>query len=92
MLNPVQPTVWLNPERLVDWIRDSDLIALLLEKYNHVEVIKRCPEIIKFMANQEALTAEHIDIILESISGKHDSIVRVVYKLIVEIAETLPQT
>ena len=43
------------------------------------------------MANQEALTSEHIDLIVDSISGKHDSIVRVVYKLIVEIAETLPQ-
>ena len=89
-INPVQPTRWLNESRLSSWISENNLVTLLLGEYSHAEVLKRCPDIIKFMASENALTREQLDLILESSSGKHDSIIRVVYQLIVDIIDSLP--
>jgi hypothetical protein len=87
--NPIRPTKWLNDERLTNWMTQNNLVTLLLGEYNHVEVIKRCPDIVKFLAKNNALTAQHIDLILESSVGKHDSIIRGIYKLIVDMAASL---
>jgi hypothetical protein len=47
---PLRPTKWLDNQLLADWLLSTNLIELLLKTYTHIEVIKRCPEIIKFLA------------------------------------------
>jgi hypothetical protein len=69
-------TKWLNQDHLVRWILDQNLVKILIIDYSHVEVIKRCSDILKFLAKRNSLYDEHIDLILLSIAGKHDSIVR----------------
>jgi hypothetical protein len=82
----LKPTKWLNRARLVDWLREKNLCEMLLKEHCHVEVIKRLPEIMKFLAESNELETSLLDLVWESAREAHDSEVRAIYALIIDIS------
>jgi hypothetical protein len=62
---------------------------MLLKTYTHIEVIKRCPEIIKFLAENNKLDIGVLDLVWEAAQGTHDSVIRAVYNLITDVSPML---
>jgi hypothetical protein len=61
-----KPPKWVNVDRLQEWILSERVVELLLVEYLHVEVIKRCKEILGFLAGRSALLNENLDLLLEA--------------------------
>jgi hypothetical protein len=51
----------------------------------HLEIVKRTGCILKFLARQNALPAETIELIWKCQLGKHEEMVRVVYNIIKDL-------
>eukprot|EP00742_Colponemidia_sp_Colp-10_P004877 GILJ01005210.1.p1 GENE.GILJ01005210.1~~GILJ01005210.1.p1 ORF type:complete len:2590 (-),score=405.82 GILJ01005210.1:174-7943(-) len=82
-------TKWLTSDLLVEWIRRHDLLDLLLGTTTHTEIIKRCPDILKFLAKEKALTTHDLELVWSCCQGKHEAVVRVVYDAIVDLSSQL---
>src|SRR5260221_388375 len=64
-------------------------IALRFLKSTYLEIVKRTGCILKFLARQNALPAETIDLIWKCQQGKHEEMVRVVYNIIKDIVPSI---
>ena len=80
---------WLKPEYLINWIEEHKLVEYLLGESSHVEVIKRSSSLLIFLANNNHLTVEHLDLLWKSQEDKHEATVLGVYETINEIANYL---
>jgi hypothetical protein len=69
---PKQPTKYLTSKLLTRWIDDQKLIALILGKDSHPEMIRRAPPVMKFLAQNKALTKEALDALWVAGIGKHE--------------------
>lgn len=87
----VLPTKYLNPEIFTKWILDNKVIEYIIGDSIQTEIIKRCHDIIKFMCNHNAFPVRMIDIIWAACVDKHETTVRAMYDMIVEISDHLPQ-
>jgi hypothetical protein len=56
----------------------------------HPEILKRAGPVIIFLATNNCITQEMIDMIWASQKGKHEETVRIVYNLILEVLDYLP--
>ncbi len=52
----------------------------------HIEIIKRSDTILKFLAKQQALKNEYLDLMWAASQGKHEAITRTIYDTIIAIA------
>ena len=66
------------------------MIEILIGDSIHTEIIKRCHDIIKFMCNHNAFPIKTIDIIWKACADKHETTLRALYDMIVEISDHLP--
>ena len=76
---------WLNAEALKDWILEKKILEIVLGDNTHLEIVKRSGCILKFLAKQDALPQETIDLIWKSQLGKHEEMVRVIYNMIQDL-------
>ncbi len=72
----------LTEKELVEWILRNNLLGLLLNENAHSEVVKRASHILLFLAQQSAMTNEHIELLWRCQQDKHEDIIRVVYDTI----------
>ena len=74
---------------MIDWLHENDIIKKLYVNNVHVEILTRCKEIPRFLAEEEKLTKNDITIIWNAGIDKHESIVHVIYDSIGLISEML---
>ncbi len=79
----------MTPEIFIDWIIKNKVIELLIGDSLHIELIKRCHDIIKFMCKYQKFPLEMLEILWDAIKDKHETIVQAIYDLLVEISENL---
>jgi len=80
---------FLTPEYLVNWIKETKLVETVLGKKSHEQLVKMSPTILKFLAQNHALTDEHLALLWSHINGGHDSLRRIVYEALAELAEEM---
>lgn len=79
-------TKYLNAKIFVKWILDNKILEVIFGDSIHIEIVKRCSDIPKFMAKYESIPLEVIDLLWNSCEGKHEAIVRAIYDIIIDIS------
>lgn len=80
----VKPMKWVTGDYLKDWIFQQKIIELIFGENAHIEIIKRCGSILKFLATRQCITKEILTMVWKCQLGKHEEMVRVVFELIKE--------
>lgn len=81
----------LSPQYLIKWLEDNKVVAILLDMGSHEQVIKRSSGILKFLAQHDSLTVEHIDLLWSLATAKHEDLVRIVYDTLADLAQALSE-
>jgi len=81
------PSEFLTPDTLCDWLHENRVLEIILGGNNHIEIVKRCGPILKFMAvfSNGKFDAQTVSLVWKCQMGKHEEMVRTVYNLIQEI-------
>ncbi len=64
-------TKYLTPDLLTQWILDNQVVQLLLGDSIHMEIIKRCHEVLKFLIKYNKFPLSIIDTIFTAVANKH---------------------
>ena len=78
-------------EDLSSWIVDEEVVETILNERPHIELIKRSRYLLMFMAKYKLIKKQHLWMLWNCCSGKHDSLVRVTYNIISEISTLLSE-
>lgn len=74
----------INPKEFTEWIISNQIIDHLLGDSLHVEIVRRCHEILRFMCVYKQFPVELIDTIWNSCGAdKHEAIVSAIYDMII---------
>ncbi len=76
---------------MAEWLIQSQLIEQVLEERPHVELIKRCPKILTFLATHGQIPEKYLNKLWQATKGKHDSILKAAYNVIIELAQELTE-
>lgn len=78
----------MSADEFAAWIIEARILDQLLGDSLHVEIVRRCHEIIRLLANFQRLPLQLIEAIWNSCGAdKHEAIVSAVYEMIVSIAD-----
>jgi ubiquitin carboxyl-terminal hydrolase 9/24 len=80
---------YLTGSTLAEWILEVRLIETIFGENPHIELVKRASEFLGLLAQFGRLTNEHLEMIWSSNQGKHDSLVRVLYQAVLDLAPRL---
>ena len=73
---------------MTEWLIDQKVPEIILGENAHVEIVKRCGPILKFLSkfgNDQGLGQDTVDLMWKCQLGKHEEMVRTVYNLIQEV-------
>lgn len=78
------PSEFLTTDTLCDWLHSNRVLEIILGGNNHIEIVKRCGPILKFMASfgNGKFDAQTVSLVWKCQLGKHEEMVRTVYNLI----------
>ena len=60
---------FLTPPILVQWLNERNVVATLLDRSQHEQIIRRSPVVLRFLAQQGALQDSHIDLLWNVAAG-----------------------
>lgn len=89
LLTSTKCTKYLNAKLFIKWLVDNKFFELILGDSIHIEIIKRCSDILKFMAKYETIPLQIIDLLWSACEGKHEAILRALVGMIVDISSSL---
>ncbi|CAH8598268.1 unnamed protein product [Schistosoma turkestanicum] len=76
----------INSLRIGQWIRDVQLLKLLLrENLHQLQYVEKVEEIIRFMIRKSMLTLDDLDMIWESQTGKHETIIKNIFHMLTRL-------
>ena len=86
--------LWMSGDYLLNFLTSNALIELVLQpKSTHSELIKRLTPILAFVAANNALTEEHIELLWSfTTSEQHESIEHLIYDIIAKLVAHIPAT
>ena len=74
---------------LVDWILEHKIVELSFGKGIHTEIVRRAIDMVKYLAFYSHLEKSHLDLIWESMQGKHESIKHAIQQAISDLSNVL---
>lgn len=78
---------WLTAERMAVWIKESDVLGIVLKDSLHQpQYVEKLEKIIRFLIKEQALTLEDLDAVWRAQAGKHEAIVKNVHDLLAKLA------
>ncbi|XP_075145926.1 ubiquitin carboxyl-terminal hydrolase-like faf isoform X2 [Haematobia irritans] len=78
---------WLTAERMAAWIKESDVLGIVLKDSLHQpQYVEKLEKIIRFLIKEHALTLEDLDAVWKAQAGKHEAIVKNVHDLLAKLA------
>ncbi|XP_059219639.1 probable ubiquitin carboxyl-terminal hydrolase FAF isoform X3 [Stomoxys calcitrans] len=78
---------WLTAERMAAWIKESDVLGIVLKDSLHQpQYVEKLEKIIRFLIKENALTLEDLDAVWKAQAGKHEAIVKNVHDLLAKLA------
>lgn len=84
-----KPPKWLSAETLTHWLIEQRVLDIVFGENTHLEIVKRTGSILIFLARQNALPAETVDLIWKCQLGKHEEMVRAVYTIIKDLVSEI---
>lgn len=69
---------------MLEWLQDNKILEYIIKECNTV-VLSRSLEIFKFINTYSQIPYEIIDLIWDSLTDKHETTVRAIYELFVEM-------
>ncbi|KAF2075266.1 hypothetical protein CYY_003442 [Polysphondylium violaceum] len=78
------------PNKISEWIKENQVIETLYGETMHIQLIQKCTDILKFLAEHSAFERKYLDLIWNAAEGKHETIENVIYDTIGNIASSLP--
>ncbi|KAI1278141.1 putative ubiquitin carboxyl-terminal hydrolase FAF-X [Halotydeus destructor] len=86
---PTQPDddEWLTADKLVQWIKENDVLQIVLRDSLHQpQYVEKLEKIIRFVIKENALTLTDLDNLWAAQAGKHEAIVKNVHDLLAKLA------
>ncbi|CAG9332998.1 unnamed protein product [Blepharisma stoltei] len=80
---------WLTTQRLLQWIDNHNLFELIFGPSSHPQLVKRSADIIRFLYSNSRFSRDHIDLIWNSASSKHEAEREALMTLIQDIVPCL---
>lgn len=77
-------------ETFLNWIIENKVIEHLLGESMHLELVKRCHDLLIFMCKNKKMPPQLVIHIWNACEAKHDSLVRGIYEMLVELTSYLP--
>jgi hypothetical protein len=85
------PTLYLTAKHVKQWVEENKIVDVLLGKGSHHALIAKSPTLLKFLAQHDSLSSAQLALLWSSSTGgKHETLVRVVYDSVADIAQDLP--
>jgi hypothetical protein len=83
---------FLTADGIIKWVTDRKVVNTVLNRLQHEQVVKRSSGLLRFLAQQGALEDQHIDLLWAIATGRHEDLVRIVYRVFAELAQDLNET
>lgn len=78
---------WLTAERMAMWIKESDVLGIVLKDSLHQpQYVEKLEKIIRFLIKEHALSLDDLDAVWRAQAGKHEAIVKNVHDLLAKLA------
>lgn len=78
---------WLTAERMAAWIKETDVLGIVLKDSLHQpQYVEKLEKILRFLIKERALTLEDLDAVWRAQAGKHEAIVKNVHDLLAKLA------
>lgn len=77
----------LNAEKMAQWIRENDVIGIVLRDSLHQpQYVEKLEKILRFLIKEKSLTLSDLDAVWRAQAGKHEAIVKNVHDLLAKLA------
>ncbi|XP_053689381.1 probable ubiquitin carboxyl-terminal hydrolase FAF [Sabethes cyaneus] len=77
----------LNAEKMAKWIRDNDVLGIVLRDSLHQpQYVEKLEKILRFLIKEKSLTFDDLDAVWRAQAGKHEAIVKNVHDLLAKLA------
>ncbi|KAN0015309.1 hypothetical protein ACTFIU_008036 [Dictyostelium citrinum] len=90
MLRNQQFSIYVAPHKIVEWLKENQVVELLYGETSHIQLLQKCTDILKFLAEQKSFDRKYLDLIWSASEGKHETIENAIYDSIGAIAPLLP--
>jgi len=87
----VKPSEHMTTQSMKEWLVENKVLEIILGGDAHLEIVKRCAPILKFMSKygEGKFDEDTVALVWKCQLGKHEEMVRTVYALIQEILPAL---
>ena len=86
---PPSPSAWTNPDLLVDWLQREQVVELIFGEGLHDQVVRRCHEVLRFLALRGAFDGRLLDLIWRASLDKHESVKQAIFCVLIELSSVL---
>ncbi|KAK6644525.1 hypothetical protein RUM43_000792 [Polyplax serrata] len=84
---PLEEDEWLTPQRMAKWIKENQVLEIVLRDSLHQpQYVEKLEKILRFIIKERCLTLEDLDAIWAAQAGKHEAIVKNVHDLLAKLA------
>jgi ubiquitin carboxyl-terminal hydrolase 34 len=82
--------VAIDAQMMISWLKSKGIVEYLYGENLHSELIKRSSDILKFIAVEDEMTKEYIDLLWQASLTKHETICQIVWGTIKSLCFYLP--
>lgn len=87
MCAPEEDIDWLSADKIAKWIKDSNVLGIVLHDSLHQpQYVDKLEKILRFLIKEKALTLSDLDAVWQAQAGKHEAIVKNVHDLLAKLA------
>lgn len=84
---PEEEIDWLSADKIAKWIKDSNVLGIVLHDSLHQpQYVEKLEKILRFLIKEKALTLSDLDAVWQAQAGKHEAIVKNVHDLLAKLA------
>ncbi|GAB0088843.1 Probable ubiquitin carboxyl-terminal hydrolase FAF [Sergentomyia squamirostris] len=78
---------WLTAEKMAKWIKDTDVLGIVLRDSLHQpQYVEKLEKILRFLIKEKSLTLEDLNAMWRAQAGKHEAIVKNLHDLLAKLA------
>lgn len=84
---PEEEIDWLSADKIAKWIKDSNVLGIVLHDSLHQpQYVEKLEKILRFLIKEKSLTLADLDAVWQAQVGKHEAIVKNVHDLLAKLA------
>ncbi|KAL0281150.1 UNVERIFIED_CONTAM: hypothetical protein PYX00_002224 [Menopon gallinae] len=84
---PLEEEEWLTAERMAKWIKENQVLEIVLRDSLHQpQYVEKLEKILRFIIKEKSLTLQDLDAVWAAQAGKHEAIVKNVHDLLAKLA------